>query len=96
MTDDLAPAVKLATEFRENGVRAQIYTEKKKFKAKIGYADKLNIPYAVFLGEDEIANESATVKNMKTGEQSTLPTADAVNAVKAALESFEKTTVICE
>ena len=96
MTDDMAPAVKLATEFRENGVRAQIYTEKKKFKAKIGYADKLNIPYAVFLGEDEIANESATVKNMKTGEQSTLPTADAVNAVKAALESFEKTTVICE
>ena len=96
MTDDMAPAVKLATEFRENGVRAQIYTEKKKFKAKIGYADKLNIPYAVFLGEDEIANGSATVKNMKTGEQNTLPFADAVCAVKNAILSFEKTTVICE
>ncbi len=96
MTDDMAPAVKLATEFRESGVRAQIYTEKKKFKAKIGYADKLNIPYAVFLGEDEIANGSATVKNMKTGEQSTLPTSDAVCAVKNAILSLEKTTVICE
>lgn len=96
MTDDMAPAVKLATEFRENGVRAQIYTEKKKFKAKIGYADKLNIPYAVFLGEDEIANGSATVKNMKTGEQNTLPFSDAVCAVKNAILSFEKTTVICE
>ncbi|MBE6582743.1 MAG: histidine--tRNA ligase [Ruminococcaceae bacterium] len=96
MTDDMAPAVKLATEFRENGVRAQIYTEKKKFKAKIGYADKLNIPYAVFLGEDEIANGSATVKNMKTGEQNTLPFSDAVCAVKNAILSLEKTTVICE
>ena len=96
MTDDMAPAVKLATEFRENGIRAQIYTEKKKFKAKIGYADKLNIPFAVFLGEDEIANGSATVKNMKTGEQNTLPSSDAVCAVKNAILSFEKTTVICE
>ncbi len=96
MTDDMAPAVKLATEFRENSVRAQIYTEKKKFKAKIGYADKLNIPYAVFLGEDEIANGNATVKNMKTGEQNTLPSSDAVIAVKTALNSLEKTTVICE
>ncbi len=96
MTDDMAPAVKLATEFRENGVRAQIYTEKKKFKAKIGYADKLNIPYAVFLGEDEIANGNATVKNMKTGEQNTLPASDAVNAVKSALNSLGETTVICE
>lgn len=96
MTDDMAHPVKLATEFRENGVRAQIYTEKKKFKAKIGYADKLGIPYAVFLGDDEIASGNATVKNMKTGEQNTLPTSDAVKAVKAALTSFENTTVICE
>ena len=96
MTDDMAPAVKLATEFRENGVRAQIYTEKKKFKAKIGYADKLNIPYAVFLGEDEIASGNATVKNMKTGEQSTLPSTDAVTAVKKAIDTLVKTTVICQ
>ncbi len=96
MTDDMAPAVKLATEFRENGVRTQIYTEKKKFKAKIGYADKLDIPYAVFLGENEIASGSATVKNMKTGEQSTLPSSDAVATVKNAIASLEKTTVICE
>ncbi|MBQ8254561.1 MAG: histidine--tRNA ligase [Clostridia bacterium] len=96
MTEDMAPAVKLATEFRENGVRAQIYTEKKKFKAKIGYADKLGIPYAVFLGEDEIACGNATVKNMKTGEQNTLPSSDAVYAVKNALAAREKTTVICE
>ncbi len=96
MTEDMSPAVKLATEFRENGVRAQIYTEKKKFKAKIGYADKLGIPYAVFLGEDEVASGSATVKNMKTGEQNTLPSSDAVSAVKNALSSLEKTTVICE
>ena len=55
MTDDLGAAVRLATAFREAGIRTQIYAEQKKFKAKIGYADKLRIPYVVFLGEDEIA-----------------------------------------
>ncbi|MFR6186293.1 MAG: His/Gly/Thr/Pro-type tRNA ligase C-terminal domain-containing protein [Lawsonibacter sp.] len=54
MTDDLSPAIALATQLREAGIRTQIHGEQKKFKQKISYADKLSIPYAVFLGEDEI------------------------------------------
>ena len=69
MTEQLDFAIAAATTLRDGGVRTQIYTEKKKFKAKIGYADKLNIPYAVFIGEDEIAAGCVTVKNMTTGEQ---------------------------
>lgn len=55
MTDDFTAAVELATRFRNAGLRTQIYSEQKKFKAKMTYADKLGIPYVVFLGEDEIA-----------------------------------------
>ena len=55
MTADLSPAIRLATELRAQGIRTQLYFEQKKFKAKMSYADKLAIPYAVFLGEDEIA-----------------------------------------
>ena len=55
MTQDLSPAISLATTLREAGVRTQLYTEQKKFKAKMNYADKLGIPYVIFLGEDEIA-----------------------------------------
>ena len=50
MTDDLSPAIALATQLREAGIRTQIHGEQKKFKQKISYADKLSIPYAVFLG----------------------------------------------
>jgi len=71
MTDDLSHAVKLATSMRETGLRVQIYSENKKFKAKVSYADKLGIPFVVFLGEDEIEKDLITVKNMTSGEQTT-------------------------
>jgi len=71
MTDDLTHAVKLATSMREMGLRVQIYTEDKKFKVKLSYANKLGIPFVVFLGEDEISNDLITVKDMENGEQTT-------------------------
>ncbi len=69
MTDDPAPAIALAQSLRSAGVRVQLYAEKKKFKQKMSYADKLAVPYAVLLGEDEIAEGVCSVKNMVTGEQ---------------------------
>lgn len=64
MTDDLSNAISFATVLRSSGVRAQLYCEKKKFKQKISYADKLRIPFAAFLGEDELAQGTVTVKNL--------------------------------
>ena len=69
MTEDISKAVALAEALREAGVRVQLYGEQKKFKQKMSYADKLNVPYAVLLGEDEIAEGKCSVKNMVTGEQ---------------------------
>jgi len=69
MTEDMTHAVKLATTMRESGLRVQIYSEDKKFKVKLSYADKLGIPFVVFLGEDEISKGLITVKNMANGEQ---------------------------
>ncbi len=85
MTEDMAPAIALATTLRSEGIRVQLYSEKKKFKAKLSYADKLGIPYAVLLGEDEIAAGTVTVKDLRKGEQITVsPTAAAV-AIRAGL-----------
>ena len=72
MTDDLTAAAQLATALRAAGVRTQLYCEQKKFKAKIQYADKLHIPYVVFLGEDELAAGTASVKELASGEQSSV------------------------
>lgn len=96
MTESTTEAVELATMLRQKGVRTQIYTEKKKFKAKIGYADKLSIPFAIFLGEDEITNGNATVKNLETGEQKTLSVSDAVNEVLSFVSSVTEKTVITQ
>ena len=96
MSDDFVKAVEVATALRDNGIRTQLYTEKKKFKAKIGYADKLGIPYVVFLGEDEIANGVITLKDMTSGEQKTLPVAEAVALLKDGLAQKNAGTVILE
>ncbi len=85
MTEDLAPAITLATQLRAAGIRAQLYTEQKKFKAKMTYADKLKFPYVIFLGEDEVQAGAASVKDMATGEQRTVPLADVAGTIQAGV-----------
>ena len=67
MTDDLSPAISFASRLRQAGIRTQLYTEQKKFKQKMSYADKLGVPYVVFLGEDEVRQGAVSVKDMISG-----------------------------
>ena len=85
MTPDAAPAIALAEALRSGGLRVQLYGEQKKFKQKMAYADKLGVPFAVLLGEDEIAEGKCSVKNMGTGEQVKLTPAEAAEYIRAAL-----------
>lgn len=85
MTDDLSAAVSLASMLRAGGLRVQLYSEKKKFKAKIGYADKLGIPFVIFLGEDEIAQDVCALKNMATGVQEALTPDAALETIRAEI-----------
>ena len=85
MTTDTAAAVSLAEALRSEGLRVQLYGEQKKFKQKMSYADKLGVPYAVLLGEDEIAAGKCSVKDMRSGEQLLLTPAEAAAHIKAGL-----------
>ena len=96
MSDDLQAAIQTATALRDAGIRTQLYTEKKKFKARIGYAAKLGIPYAVFLGEDEIAQGVVSCKDLAAGQQQTLPVEQLIPQLKAALAARSSGTVIQE
>ena len=96
MTADLSPAIRLATAFREQGIRTQLYLEQKKFKAKMSYADKLAIPYAVFLGEDEIAQGLCSVKDLRTGVQETLSAEAAAEKIRAGIDALNQGKVIVE
>ena len=62
MMDNLEEPIKLATELRNLGVNAEIYSNNKKLKAKMKYADKLQIPYVIVIGEDEINSNKIKLK----------------------------------
>ena len=85
MTEDLGAAVRLATLLRNAGVRTQIYSEQRKFKAKIQYADKLGIPYVIFLGDDEIAQGVCSVKKLATGQQVSVRPEEAASMILSGI-----------
>ncbi len=64
--------LKVATAFRESGIQTDVYYGDKGMKAKMKYANKLYIPYVAIIGEDEVKNNTVSLKNMFTGEQKTI------------------------
>ena len=54
---------------REAGIRVEIFPDKAKMKKQMNYANAKNIPFVVLAGENEIAQNKVTLKNMETGEQ---------------------------
>lgn len=85
MTEDPAPAIALAETLRGAGLRVQLYCEQKKFKQKMAYANKLGVPFAVLLGEDEIAEGKCSVKDMRLGQQVKLTAQEAAEYIRTAL-----------
>ena len=94
MTESPAPAIALAEELRSGGLRVQLYGEQKKFKQKMAYANKLGVPFAVLLGEDEIAEGMCSVKNMVTGEQVKLAPGDAAAYIRTTLAAINGPVIL--
>ncbi|MBS5164268.1 MAG: histidine--tRNA ligase [Butyricicoccus sp.] len=94
MTQDVDAAIALATRLRDEGIRVQLHCEKKKFKAKIAYADKLAIPYVIFMGEDEIQNHVIALKELATGEQTNTDFEQALARIREGLAKRASETVI--
>lgn len=69
MTEKKEVPFKLSTDLRQLGVNTEIYLSDKKIKAKMKYADKLEIPYVVVIGDEEIETKKIKLKNMTTGEE---------------------------
>jgi histidyl-tRNA synthetase len=95
-TEQQGYAISVATQLRAQGIRAQLYTEQKKFKAKINYAAKLGIPYGMFLGDSEEEQSVVSLKDLNKGEQVTVSLAEAVDLVKAYMEKAKEIKSIVE
>ena len=72
MTENLQKPIEIANTLRNAGINTEIYLNNKKLKAKMKYADKLQIPYVMVVGEDEINSNILKIKNMETGEEKTI------------------------
>ena len=96
MTASPAAAIALSTELRSQGLRVQLYGEQKKFKQKMTYANKLGVPYIVLLGDDEIAANKCSVKDMRSGEQVCVTPAEAAELILADKRKAANAAVILE
>ena len=76
---------KLIKDLRTNHISADNDHLDKSLKAQFKYSDKLNAKYTVVIGDDELANDTATLKNMKTSEQTTIKLSELVDELKIRL-----------
>jgi len=65
-------AFEAANRLRQLGVSVEVYPENAKLKKQLNYANAKNIPFVVFIGEEELANKTFNVKDMTIGEQQTV------------------------
>lgn len=70
--ESVAESLKLANDLRAAGIRVLLYPEPDKLGKQFKYASQLNIPWVCVIGENELAENKVTLKNMETGDQETL------------------------
>lgn len=74
--------VKAANELRKKGIHTQIYLESGKIGKKFNYADKLNIPYVIVIGQEEAENNTYSFRDMKSGEQNSLSMEEVIKCLE--------------
>jgi histidyl-tRNA synthetase len=82
-------ALKILDLLRNLNVRSEFYPDSVKLKKQISYADAKKIPYVIIAGEDEISNNSLTIKTMFTGEQNRISFDELGSFVKEELRSLK-------
>ena len=65
-------ALPILSQLRAAGIAAELYPQAAKLKKQLGYADSKRIPYVILIGSEEMASGLLSLKNMNSGEQSTL------------------------
>ncbi len=80
--ESIADSLTLAAELRKQGLRVTVYPEADKLGKQFKYADSINVPFVCVLGESEISEAKVTIKNLRSGEQATVPLAEVHNVIR--------------
>ena len=83
----LLTSYRLASELRRAGIPTALYPEPAKLPKQFKYADRMAARIAVVVGPDEAAKNEATIKDLASGTQQTVPQAEIVTTVRRILES---------
>jgi histidyl-tRNA synthetase len=82
-----ADALALAGDLRRGGLRVDVYPEADKLGKQFKYASSRNVPFVAICGDDEKASGTVSVKDMRSGEQQTMPRADVATFVARTLRT---------
>jgi histidyl-tRNA synthetase len=73
-------SLKVASKLREAGINTELYPDPTdKIDKQFKYAGKKGIPFAIVIGEEELKNNTVTLKNLNSREQITLPLSEAIS-----------------
>jgi histidyl-tRNA synthetase len=78
-------AYALLQQLREKGIAAELFHEPSKMDKQFKYAEKKNIPFVAIIGSKEIESSTCVLKNIKTGEQRTIPFDELINQLQGLL-----------
>jgi histidyl-tRNA synthetase len=85
MDNFLEQSIEIANKLRGNGIPCQIYLEDSKMSKKLNYANKIKVPFVIIIGEEEVKRNLYTIKNMKTGDQTTKKIDEIINELSKTL-----------
>lgn len=80
--ENLLHGHKVVMQLRENGIKAELYPESAKPKKQFNYADKIQTPFTLIIGDDEMKSEKYMLKNMSTGDQKPLSLDEIIKLLK--------------
>ncbi len=70
--NELARSLEVASALRQANIVTIAYTEPNDFGKKFKYVDKMGVRFAVVIGEQELIDDTLSVKDMRTGERATM------------------------
>ncbi len=79
---ETAYCLPIAAQARQAGIRTEVYPDKAKMKKQMSYANAKGIAFVALAGENEIAQQKITLKNMTTGEQQLVSVDELIERVK--------------
>ena len=80
--EEAAQSLNSVMKLRANSVAAELYADEAKMKKQMAYANAKAIPFVAMIGENEIATNTITLKNMTTGEQQTISFEEVLETLK--------------